>query len=45
MVFPRQLLLRLAVPIIAVGSLATFFSARATLKKSAVATIQTAIGE
>jgi putative ABC transport system permease protein len=45
MVFPGQFLLALGAPIIAIGSLATLISARATLRKPAIATIQTAIGE
>lgn len=45
MVFPGQFLLTLSAPIIATGSLATLISARATLRKPAIATIQAAIGE
>ena len=45
MVFPWELFLALSVPIILTGSLTTLFSARSTLKKPAITTIQTAIGE
>jgi putative ABC transport system permease protein len=45
MVFPWQFLLALGVPIIITGSLVTLFSARTTLKKPAIATIQAAVGE
>ncbi|MCH3974306.1 MAG: FtsX-like permease family protein [Bifidobacterium tibiigranuli] len=45
MVFPGQFLLALGVPIITIGSFATLFSARSTLQKPAIATIQAAIGE
>jgi putative ABC transport system permease protein len=44
-VFPWQFLLALGTPLIIIGSLATLFSARSTLRKPAIATIQAAIGE
>ena len=44
-VFPWKFFIILAVPIIAAGTLSTFFSARSSLKRSAIETVQTAIGE
>lgn len=45
MVFPWQFFVVLAVPIVAAGTLATFFSARSSLKQPAINIVQTAIGE
>lgn len=45
LVFPWQLFLTLGLPIIAVGSFATFMTARPSLRQSAISIVQNAIGE
>ncbi|OZG49253.1 FtsX-like permease family protein [Bombiscardovia coagulans] len=44
-IFPWSLFIALGVPILAIGSIATFVMAHATLKQPAIATIQASIGE